>query len=151
MSTTPKEQLLEEALLKLIKKDPSLITKLGVMPEVCLAAVKQDGYVIEYLTDAQRTPDVCLAAVHENGYVIEYLTEAQRTPEVCLAAVQRYGVAIYYLSESQRTPEVCLAAFQQHDQIIQLLTPDQITRMREYESQLAQESEEEPVHEQAKG
>lgn len=47
-------------------------------PEVCMAAVQQNGYAVQYLTDAQRTPEVCLAAVQQDGYAVEHLTDAQR-------------------------------------------------------------------------
>jgi len=48
-------------------------------PEICLEAVKQDGYVIKYLTENQRTPEICLEAVKQNGYAIKYLTKSTNT------------------------------------------------------------------------
>jgi len=96
--------------------------------EVCLQAVKQNGYAIKYLTDEQRTTEVCLAAVKQNGCAIQYLINTQRTPEVCLAAVEQEGYAIQYLTDKQRTPEVCLAAVNQYSDSIEYLTDEQ----REY-------------------
>ena len=94
-------------------------------PQVCLAAVQQNGYAIRFLTEAQRSPEVCLAAVRHDGRAIEHLTEAQRTPEICLAAVSGWGDAIRFLTEAQRSPEVCLAAVQQFGDAIQHLTEAQ--------------------------
>ena len=36
-------------------------------PDICLAAVKQDGYALQYVKE--QTPDICLAAVKQNGWL----------------------------------------------------------------------------------
>jgi hypothetical protein len=73
--------------------------KLGAL---LLAAVKQDGYVVQFLTEAQRTAAVCMATVKQDGYAVQFLTEAQRTAAVCMATVKRNGSAVRFLTEAQR-------------------------------------------------
>ena len=110
------------------------------------------------LKEAQASPfsrlliEDCITEVQRNEHGLYYIMgEDQRTPEVLMAAVEFNGRAIRYIFNDERTPEMCHAAVQQYKYAIDYLTPDEVTRMREYESQLAQESEEEPVYEQAKG
>ena len=96
-------------------------------PEVCLAAVQQDGHAIQLFTEAQRTPEVCLAAVQQNGFAVWNLTKSQRTPEVCMAAVQCNGYAIHCLTDEQRTPEVSLAAVQKYRRALVHLTAQDVS------------------------
>ena len=46
--------------------------------EQALAAVKENGYAIEYLTAEQRTPEICKVAVQQNGHAICFLTAEQK-------------------------------------------------------------------------
>ncbi len=76
-------------------------------PEICLVAVQQSGFALQYVKE--QTPTICLAAVQQNGFALKYVKE--QTPELCLAAVQRYGQALEYVNE--QSPTICLAAVQQ--------------------------------------
>ena len=76
-------------------------------PEICLAAVQQDGMALEYVKE--QTPEICLAAVQKNEWALEYVKD--QTPEICLAAVQQNGFVLKYVKE--QTPEICLAAVKQ--------------------------------------
>jgi hypothetical protein len=77
-------------------------------PELCIAAVQQDGLALEYVKE--QTPELCLAAVQQNGCALRHVDE--QTPELCLAAVQQDGCALEYVKK--RTPELCMAAVQQN-------------------------------------
>ena len=55
-------------------------------PEICLAAVKQNGLALQYVIISKRTPEVCLAAVKQNGNSLEYVEE--QTHEICLEAIK---------------------------------------------------------------
>ena len=37
----------------------------------------------------EQTPEICLEAVKQNGYALEYVQE--QTPEICLEAVKQNG------------------------------------------------------------
>src|SRR5574344_635628 len=73
-------------------------------PKYCLEAVKQNGYVLEYVKE--QTPEICLEAVKQNGHALEYVKE--QTPEICLEAVKQNGYALEYVKE--QTHEICLEA-----------------------------------------
>jgi hypothetical protein len=104
-----------------------LLTSEQRTPEVCLAAVRQDAWVIQHLTDEQRTPEVCLEAVRAAGWTVDFLAPQQRTPEVCLEAVRKDAWALRCLSDAQRSPEVCLAAVTSSGSAVQFLNAEQRT------------------------
>jgi len=82
-------------------------------PELCLAAVQQNGDALSYVKD--QSPEICLAAVQQNGLALEYVKH--QTPELCLAAVQQNGLALEYVKD--QSPEICLAAVQQNGLAVQ--------------------------------
>jgi len=83
---------------------------------LCLAAVRQEGWMLDHVPTALRTPELCLAAVQQAGRVgrvLMHVPEALRTAELCLAAVMQCGAALEYVPTALRTPELCLLAVQQ--------------------------------------
>lgn len=80
--------------------------------EICLAAVKRDGYALKFVKE--QTPEICMAAVKENGDALEDVKE--QTQEICIAAVQNYPRAFQYVVE--QTPEICLAAVSRNGDIL---------------------------------
>ena len=46
------------------------------------------------------THEVCLAAVRKYGRLLEAVPEALRTPELCRVAVQENGHALWYVPET---------------------------------------------------
>ena len=95
---------------KLILLDKSVIFE---NEDLCLEAVKQDGYALFYVK--KQTPEICLVAVKQNGHALDYVEE--QTPELCLEAVKRNGFALQYVKE--QTPEICLTAVQQNGDALQ--------------------------------
>jgi len=98
-------------------------------PEICLAAVQQRSYALEYVPEKLRTQAIYLAVVQHDGRTLKYVPEALRTPEICLAAVQQDGMALEYVPKTLRTPEICLAAVQKRGWMLmyvpdELLTPE---------------------------
>ena len=53
----------------------------------------EDNYSPE--NDEEQTPEICLAAVQEIGWMIEYVENQSR--EICLAALQSLPYAIAYV------------------------------------------------------
>jgi hypothetical protein len=49
-------------------------------PELCLEAVKQNGYALYYVK--KQAPELCLEAVKQNGYALKHVKK--QTPEICL-------------------------------------------------------------------
>jgi hypothetical protein len=83
-------------------------------PEICLAAVKQDGSALYYVPEKFKTPEIYRAAVNQNGLALKYVPEQFKTPEIYLAAVKQNGLALAYVPEELRTPEIYLAAVNQN-------------------------------------
>ena len=81
-------------------------------PEICLAAVKQDGWQLQFVPDKLKTPEICLAAVKENGRALHFVPTELITPEICLAAVEQNGMALISVPDKLKS-EVYLAAVKQ--------------------------------------
>jgi len=43
----------------------------------------------------KKTPEICLAAVQQNGLALEFVND--QTPEICMAAVQQNELATKYI------------------------------------------------------
>ena len=91
-------------LFKDFSLDPLAIIK-HQTPEICLAAVKQDGTALQYVKG--QTPEICLEAVKQNGFALKYVKK--QTAEICLAAVKQESAVLKYVKK--QTPEICLAVF----------------------------------------
>lgn len=73
---------------------------------VPMDAVRENGYVLQYIKEEAQTPALCLAAVQERGLSLQFVVD--QTPELCLAAIRQCYAALRYVRE--QTPELCLAA-----------------------------------------
>lgn len=106
-------------------------------PEFFIAAVKQNGSVLKFISDEFKTADLCKLAVQQSGHALQYVPTALRKPELiieavqedpstlslireehktfelCLAAVEMKGAALEYVPDTLKTYELCLAAVQQ--------------------------------------
>ncbi len=84
--------------------------------ELVMTAVTQDGWALEYASDAlQADREVFLAAVTQNGDALRFASDAlQADREVVLAAVTRNGYALQYASDAlQADREVVMTAVTQ--------------------------------------
>jgi hypothetical protein len=54
----------------------------GKTPEICLAAVQEDGLALQEVPKAFRTAEVCDAAVKQNATALQYVPEGITTPEI---------------------------------------------------------------------
>ena len=94
-----------EICIKAVKKDGyALEYVIEQTPEICIEAVKQDGRALEFVKE--QTPEICIEAVKQNGYALRFVKE--QTPEICIEAVKQDGWALEYIKE--QTPEICIDA-----------------------------------------
>src|SRR5574344_1996671 len=94
-------------------------------PKYCLAAVKQNGLVLQWVDN--QTHDICLAAVKQHGYVLEYVKN--QTPDICLEAIKQNGFAIDYVKN--QTSEMCLEVVKR-DGLALVYIKDQTQLIRQY-------------------
>lgn len=66
----------------------------------CYRAVEQEGYILAEIVNP--SVELCLAAVRENGMVLRYVSEAEQfaNPEICAAAIKQCSAAVKYSSIS---------------------------------------------------
>jgi hypothetical protein len=69
-----------------------------------------------------RTPEICLAAVKQDGYAIMYVSYKKRTAEICLAAVKQQGWAYRWVPEDIITPEMIAVAIENSPDVVELMT-----------------------------
>ena len=86
--------------------------------EICRAAVKQNGWALEYVPEPLLTQEICRAAVKQNGWTLKYVPESLQTPELCLVAVFEEGCALVFVHEPLRTLEICRAAVEQNGRVL---------------------------------
>jgi ABC-type Fe3+ transport system substrate-binding protein len=55
------------------KRWEDLTTKKNLKGKEALAAVKQNGYALRYVSE--QTEEICLAAVQQNGYALQFVSE----------------------------------------------------------------------------
>ena len=67
--------------------------------EEAIAAVKRDGYTLQYVPDELKTEAVVLAAVESNGYALRYVPDQLKTEAVCTKAVESDDDALQYVFE----------------------------------------------------
>jgi hypothetical protein len=78
------------------KEYDALTFKCNLVGDEALRAVKQDGYVLQFVNT--QTPEICLEAVKQNGYALQFVNT--QTPEICLAAIKQNGYAIKFVNEN---------------------------------------------------
>ena len=89
--------------------------KLKVDKEVILAAVKQNGYALQYADEKLKADKkFILAAVKENGYALEYADEKLKADKkIVLAAVKQDVSALDYVDDSLKNDPDILAIVNQ--------------------------------------
>jgi tetratricopeptide (TPR) repeat protein len=79
--------------------------------ELCMEAVKKSGSALEYVPEALRTADMCMeAAKIDLPHVFPYMPESLKTADMCMEAVKQDGSALEYVPEALRTEELCIIA-----------------------------------------
>jgi hypothetical protein len=87
-----------------------------------LAAVKQNGYMLEYAAESLKADkEIVLAAVKQHGHALHYAAESLKADkEIVLAAVQQDGYALKYAAEPLKADkDIVLAAVQQNVDALQ--------------------------------
>ena len=103
-------------------------------PEIMMAAVKQNGYALEYIKDNPKlTPEIMMAAVNQDGNAIRHITDNPKlTPEIMMAAVTRDGHALEYIKDDPRlTPEIMMAAVKQRGNAIRYIAGNAVQYIKD--------------------
>ena len=90
--------------------EPKYVPKALKTPELCLAAVQRNAWVLEFVPITLRTAELCLTAVRDDITALQYVPENLKTPEFCLAAVQSNGYSLQYVPKKLKTAELCRVA-----------------------------------------
>jgi hypothetical protein len=85
----------------------SLITS-----ELCFAAVKLWGPILQLIPTEFLTPELCLDAVKRDGYALEFVPVELRSFEICLAAVKRHGYALGDVPILENYEKLCWVALE---------------------------------------
>jgi len=69
---------------------------------MCLAAVKQNGFNLQYATE--QTHEICFEAVSNKPFAIKYVLN--QTPEICLIAYNLNPKIIYHIKDKQLVKQI---------------------------------------------
>lgn len=95
-----------------VSRDPEAIKSVPdefLTYDIYLAAIKQDGYLIEYVLDKNLEleknlnlvdDNMYLEAVKATGYALRYIPKERRTWAICKAAVESYYKAFEYVPKT---------------------------------------------------
>jgi uncharacterized protein with HEPN domain len=83
--------------------------------KLCLKAVKQSGYVLQFVPEKFKTPELCLEAVKQCGSALAFVPEKLKTAEVCFEAVKQRGSALLHVPKALKIAELCLKAITEKD------------------------------------
>jgi hypothetical protein len=92
----------------------------GSFRHIMLAAVRQDGMALEFLSTMD--PEIALAAVRQNGLALEHVSfDLKRDYEIVKAAVTQNGLALRLVHSALKDdPDIALAAVHQNGLAIEL-------------------------------
>eukprot|EP00747_Dinoflagellata_sp_TGD_P125219 gnl/TRDRNA2_/TRDRNA2_174126_c3_seq10.p2 gnl/TRDRNA2_/TRDRNA2_174126_c3~~gnl/TRDRNA2_/TRDRNA2_174126_c3_seq10.p2 ORF type:complete len:233 (+),score=55.11 gnl/TRDRNA2_/TRDRNA2_174126_c3_seq10:844-1542(+) len=95
-------------------------------PEVVLAAVKQDGWALEFAPPAMRARrEIVLAACKKNGGALRFAPqELLRDGEIIMAAVRSDGTTLVIANREAQTFDICYAACRQTLDALQFVRPE---------------------------
>ena len=89
-TTMDKDIFLNELLIK-----PHLLEKIEQNEAICIEAVKQNGYTLEFVKT--QTEQICLEAVKQNGFALYCVLN--QTEQICLEAVKQKGWALKFVKK----------------------------------------------------
>ncbi|QLY81210.1 DUF4116 domain-containing protein [Clostridium intestinale] len=78
--------------------------------EMCLEAVKQNGYAIRYVSSKVLTYEICLEAVKNDYSSLSYIPEVFHREELYLEAIKHDGRALRYIPDTYKSESVCMKA-----------------------------------------
>ena|GEM_PF-1303318 len=82
--------------------------------EVCLAAVRKDGFALGHIPEEFITEELCLELLRHFPYALGDIPEKFITEELCLSVVKRYPYALGAMPEKFMTEELCLSAVKRY-------------------------------------
>lgn len=95
-------------------------------PELCLAAVKQDGMALEYVPDHLKTPELCLTAVRKHGLAYLVVPDRLKTVEMSICLINWLGASgLVYVPDHLQTDEVIALALSYNSRASYLIKKNQ--------------------------
>lgn len=83
-------------------------------PEICEAAVRQDGTAINFVV--HQTPELCRIAVDQNPNALEFVRD--QTVDLCRRAIKRDPLTIRHVRN--QTPELCMEALKRNFHLLDM-------------------------------
>jgi hypothetical protein len=108
----------EQRCIEIIEDKPALIEIIPIKtPEVYLAAVLKNGFMIRYVPPEKQTIEMCWVAFSHNYRTFESI-HCQEI-EMCFLAVQQSGILLEYVKE--QTSDICIDAVEQNWKAIEFV------------------------------
>lgn len=72
--------------------------------------VKNNGYMLQYLTRIQLDKEIYMNAVSQCGYALEHVPQNMIDYDICIESVKQNGYALYYVPCYLMDKELCIEA-----------------------------------------
>ena len=66
---------------------------------MCIAAIKSDGYALQFVQVEKNTSEICLAAVQDKGDALQFVPEHLQSDEIIQAALLQNPEAVKYINK----------------------------------------------------
>jgi hypothetical protein len=90
-------------------------------PDLCRIAVAQKGSALKYVPEIYRTPGLYQVAIENDGMMLGCLPPEKRTIDICRLALNNNGDALHYVPMVFRTAEICLLAVKNNGLALQFV------------------------------
>jgi hypothetical protein len=95
---------------------------------LCLDAVRENGWCLNYIPEEVQTQELCDAALHSSCWSLPYCLDRFKTYENCLSSVERNGQTIEKVPQTLITYEMCLAGVKSRYPCLHLIPKEFITQ-----------------------
>ncbi len=96
-------------------------------PELCLAAVRQNGLALEYV--GHKSEAVCVVALRQNGLALKFVPGTP-TPQQVQIAVRHHPPALAFVPQQLRSIELCLDALARDRSVMQYVPAELFAEVR---------------------
>jgi hypothetical protein len=68
---------------------------------------------LEHFSEEERTPELCLEAVKQDGWALKFVPIHLMTEEICLIAIKEDCESLFFIPEKFQTNEICKIAIEE--------------------------------------
>lgn len=99
----------------------------NVTYDMCLAAVENDGYALEFVPEKFRNKKIYKAACKSRGMLLRFVPDTFIDKKICELSICSAGLALQYVPEELKTTDLCFKAVCNDSLAFQYTPPEILT------------------------